>query len=94
MVSVFTASVELFWLNYDMKSIEINTFFGDKPVHIEISDALGAGADTYYVSMNGYYVGRVWKIQYGWRHDLNPTSGFQGDDVAIIIDLIEEKLME
>ena len=77
-----------------MNQIEIDTVFGDKPVHIEISDALGAGADTYYVSMNGYYVGRVWKIQYGWRHDLNPTSGFQGDDVAIIIDLIEENLMQ
>jgi len=60
-----------------MEKIEIDTYFGNKPVHVEISDALGAGANTYYVSMNGYCVGRVWKIQQGWRHDLNPTSGFQ-----------------
>ena len=77
-----------------MKSIEIDTFFGNKPVHIVISDALGGGANTYYVSMNGYYVGRVWKIQYGWRHDLNPKSELTGDDLQILIDLIEENLME
>jgi hypothetical protein len=71
----------------------IDTTFGDKPVHIEISDALGAGAETYYVSMHGYYVGRLWKMQYGWRHDLNPKSELTGDDVQILIDLIEEDLM-
>ena len=76
-----------------MNQIEIDTFFGDKPVHIEISDALGAGADTYYVSMNGYYVSRVWKIQYGWRHDLHPKSELTGDDLQILIDLIEENLL-
>jgi len=68
-----------------MNRIEIDTVFGHKPVHIEISDALGAGADTYYISMNGYYVGRVWKMQHGWQHDLNPTTILQGHNVALII---------
>jgi hypothetical protein len=34
------------------------------------------------------------KYKVAGGHDLNPTSGFQGDDVAIIIDLLEEELME
>jgi len=37
-----------------MEQIEIDTYFGDRPVRIEISDASAAGADTYYISMNGY----------------------------------------
>jgi hypothetical protein len=45
-----------------MKSIEINTHFGDKPVHIEIS-APTAGGDVYN--------GRVWKTGNGRQHDLN-----------------------
>jgi len=26
----------------------------------------------------------------GWRHDLNPKATLQGDDVAVIIELIEK----
>jgi len=37
---------------------------------------------------------RVWKTLDGWRHDLNPKTILQGDDVAIIIGLIEENLIE
>ena len=36
---------------------------------------------------------RVWVTANGWRHDLNPTLGLQGDDVQILIDLVEEELM-
>jgi hypothetical protein len=30
----------------------------------------------------------------GWQIHLNPKTILQGDDVAIIIDLIEENLMD
>jgi hypothetical protein len=76
-----------------MEKIEIDTFFGDKPAHIEVSSPLGGGGG-YYVMINNYYNGRVWKTSYGWQHDLNPKTILQGDDVAVIIDLIERNLME
>ena len=72
-----------------MKSIEIDTYFGNRPVHIEISNAMGAGS-SYHVMINRYYNGRVWKTNDGWRHDLNPKTILQGDDVAVIIELIEK----
>jgi len=32
-------------------------------------------------------------ISYSWRHDLSPKSELTGDDLQILIDLIEEDLM-
>jgi hypothetical protein len=75
-----------------MKPIEIDTCFGDKPVHIEISAPMGGGGG-YYVMINNYYNGRIWKTNDGWRHDLNPKTVLQGDDVSVITDLIESQLM-
>jgi hypothetical protein len=77
-----------------VKSIEIDTFFGDKPVHIEISAPMGAGGNTYHVNINKFYCGRVWKTHHGWQNDINPKSELTGDDVQILIDLIEENLTE
>jgi len=49
-----------------LKSIEIDTFFGDKPVHIEISAPLGAG-NSYHVMIDKYYNGALTKTaNYGW----------------------------
>jgi len=77
-----------------VKKIEIDTFFGDKPVHIEISAPMGTGGATYFIVINKGYCGRIWKTEhYGWRHDLSPTSQLTGDDLQILIDLIEEDLM-
>jgi hypothetical protein len=73
---------------HTVKSIEIDTFFGNKPVHIEIGATMGAGGG-FYVRLNKYYNGRIWKTDDGWRHDLNPKTILQGDDVAVIIELIE-----
>jgi len=73
-----------------MKSIEFDAQFGDKPVHIEITPAMGAG-EVFHVTVNKYYNGRLWKTRDGWRHDLHPTTIVQGDDVTVIIELIETK---
>jgi hypothetical protein len=75
-----------------MEKLEIDTYFGDKPVHIEIGATMGARGG-FYVTINNYYQGRVWKTNDGWRHDLNPKSELTGDDLQILIDLIEEDLM-
>jgi len=76
-----------------MKEIEMRTFFGTTPVHMEISSAMGAG-EVFHVTINKYYNGRVWKTNDGWTHDLNPKTIIQGDDVAVIIELIEQQLLE
>jgi hypothetical protein len=70
-----------------VKSIEIDTFFGDKPVHLEVSQTMGTG-EVYQVVINKFYNGRIWKTRDGWLHDLNSKTIFHGDDVQILIDLI------
>ena len=77
-----------------MSSIEIDTFFGDKVVHIEISASMGVGGATYHVVLDRYYSGSLMKSStYGWQVHLHPNTILPGDDVAIIIDLIERNLM-
>jgi len=37
-----------------------------------------------------YYNGQLMKSHHGWRVRLHPTITLQGDDVSVIISLIEE----
>ena len=60
----------------------------------EISAPLGGGG-SYFVMINKYYNGSITKTaNYGWQIHLHPTTILQGDDVAVIIDLIEQNLMD
>ena len=72
-----------------MKSIEIDTYFGDKPVHIRV---IAAADGIYQVTVNKLYDGVIMEAADGWRVHLHPTTILQGDDVAVIIDLIEQNL--
>jgi len=45
-----------------------------------------------FVTVNNFYNGRIWKTKDGWRRDLESKTILQGDDVAVIIELIEQKL--
>ena len=72
-----------------MEKIEIDTYFGDKPPHIEIAAPMGPGG-VYHVMVDKYYNGQLMKSHHGWRVRLHPTITLQGDDVSVIISLIEE----
>jgi len=54
---------------------------------------MGAGG-IYHVMVDKYYNGQLMKSHNGWRVHLHPTTILQGDDVAVIIELIEEILIE
>ena len=78
-----------------MDKIEIDTYFGDKPHHVEISAPMGDGGATYYVIINKFYNGSMIKTtNYGWQIHLHPTTMLQGDDASVIIELIEENLQD
>ena len=77
-----------------MEKIEIDTLFGNKPAHVEISAPMGVGGATYFIDINNGHQGSLLKSSvYGWQIHLNPKTILQGDDVAIIIDLIEQNLL-
>ena len=76
-----------------MDEIVIDTYFGGKPAHVE-SAPHGTGAATFHVMINKYYNGDLMKAYDGWRVHLHPITLLQGDDVAVILELIEEKLMD
>ena len=72
-----------------MEKIEIDTYFGDKPHHVEIAAPMGIGGATYYVIINNFYNGSMIKTTtYGSQIHLHPTTLLQGDDVTVMIDLI------
>ncbi len=50
------------------------------------------GGNSYHVMINKYYNGSLMKAYDGWRVYLHPTTILQGDDVSVIIDLIEQNL--
>ena len=61
----------------------MDTYFGDKPAHVEISAPMGGGETTYYVIINKFYNGSMIKTtNYGWQIHLYPTTLLQGDDVT------------
>jgi hypothetical protein len=62
---------------------------GDKIKKVEISQPTGAG-DT----IGGYHHGQMVFQQGRWRAYLNRNSIVTGDDVQIIIDLLENKKAE
>ena len=77
-----------------MKTIEFDTQFGDKPVHIEVSASLGGGG-SYFVMINKYYNGSITKTtNYGCQVHLHPTTICREMMLRIIIDLIEQNLMD
>jgi hypothetical protein len=76
-----------------MDSLEFDAQFAGKPVHIEVSAPRGAG-NSYQVMINKYYNGSLTKTtNYDWQIHLHPNTILTGDDVSIIIDLIEQNLM-
>ena len=61
-------------------------------MHIELSAVNGAG-QLYHVNINRYYEGRLFKSDnYGWQVYFNSKTILQGDDVAVIIELIERNV--
>ena len=77
-----------------MQKIEIDTYFGDKPEHIEVAAPHGA-ASVYHVTINNYFNGQLVKTErFGWQIYLNTGTTLQGDDVSVILGLIEENLVE
>jgi hypothetical protein len=75
-----------------MDKVEIDTHFGNTPTHVELSTPTGAGG-SFQVVIDKYYNGSLIKTErYGWQVHLHSNTILQGDDVAVIIELIETNL--
>lgn len=73
-----------------METFKLNTLFGEEPAHIEISAPMGAG-NVYHVIIDKYYNGQIINTSRGWQVYLNPKTILQGDDVSVILELIEDR---
>jgi len=74
-----------------MNSIEINTTFGERPSIVEITAPMGAG-NVYQVIVDKYYNGQIINTTRGWQVYLNPKTILRGDDVSVILELIEREI--
>jgi hypothetical protein len=74
-----------------MKKIEFKASFGNKKKAVEIIQPAGAGG-LYQILIDRYYHGTMNKINGEWVAHLNRNSELTGDDVQIIIDLLEKNM--
>jgi hypothetical protein len=72
-----------------MNQIKIDTFFGDKSVRLKVTRAFSG---TYQVWINKNYQGLIMQTAEGCIVHFNRDTILQGDDVSIIIDLVEQSL--
>src|SRR5690242_3844693 len=77
-----------------MNKIEFDAVFGNDLTHIEIAAPSGIGGATYFVEINDYYEGCLHKTADGWVVHLHQNTMLQGDDVQILIDMIEQSLVD
>jgi hypothetical protein len=70
-----------------MNQIDIDTFFGDKSVHLQVKRAF---AGTFQVWINENYQGLIMQSSDGCSIHFNQTTVLQSDDIAVIIEMIEE----
>jgi hypothetical protein len=62
-----------------MEKIEIDTYFGDTPSHVEISAPHGTGGAVYQIVINKYYNGSLMKTaNYDWQVHLHPNTNTSG----------------
>jgi hypothetical protein len=77
-----------------LNSIEFDAPLATRQGTFEISAPMGAG-NSYQVMINNYYNGSITKTaNCDWQIHLHPSSTLQGDDVSVIIDLIEQNLAD
>jgi hypothetical protein len=69
--------------------IEIDTFFNNHQVYLEVTRAFSG---TYQVWINKYYQGLIMQSADGWIIHFQRDTILQGDDVAVIIEMIEQNL--
>jgi hypothetical protein len=73
-----------------MHPIEITARFGNSLKHVEVTAPMGVGGQVYYILIDKYFNGQLIHENERWRCALHPTTILQGDDVQILIDMIEE----
>jgi hypothetical protein len=74
-----------------MKKIEFDATFGNKIRHIEISWPTGAG-DAIYISVDKYHQGQMFYQNGGWQPYLATGTILTGDDITVLIEIIEKSL--
>ena len=75
----------IFLLNTPLKPIEIDTVLG----HVEVSAPMGAG-NIYHVMIDKYYNGQIINTARGWQVYLHPSTILDGNDISVILELIED----
>jgi hypothetical protein len=71
-----------------LKKIEFDATFDDKKKQVEISWPTGAG-DAVHISIDKYYNGQMFYQNGEWRAYLNSGTILTGDDVSVLIEIIE-----
>jgi len=66
-----------------MDKIEIDTYFGDKPTHVEIASPMEVGGKIYHAMARGCYNGIAMMAPERWGTHLHRNTILTGDDVKL-----------
>jgi len=69
--------------------IGIDTYFNNQQVYLEVTQAFSG---TYQVWINKDYQGIIMLAAGGWIIHFHRNTILQGDDVGVMIDMVEEIL--
>ena len=72
----------------EWKEIAFDAWCGDRAWKVELSHPQG-GADGYFIMINNYYHGMLFKRNGEWEGHLNGKSGITGDEIMILGDMID-----
>ena len=70
--------------------VKFKAAFGGVDKQVELHEPNGVGQQMYYVMIDGFYCGRIWKTEYfGWQNDIHPSLNLSMGDIQILIDMIK-----
>lgn len=70
------------------KQVEFDCWCGEERWHVELTHPPG-GADGYFIMINKYYHGTLFKRNGEWEGHLNLKSGITGDEIGILGQMID-----
>ena len=70
---------------------EFVVIFGNEKKVVDISLVKGAAGISYHILVAGYYQGSVDLINCQWLSHLNRNTILTGDDVTVIISMIQDQ---
>lgn len=78
-----------------MTKYTFKAFFGDHDKTVEVGHVYGSGGNVcFHVYQDRYYIAKIFLTPSGWQWHTPEKANLQIDDLQVLIEIIERKLLE